>query len=443
MAEANFYRAFEDRYRGSRELVKSRLAVYLPFILPLQKIFDTSQGIDLGCGRGEWLELMQENGINVHGIDTDIGMLEAAHERNLNVSVGDAIATLQTLASDSQTLVSGFHIVEHLQFDQLQILVKESLRVLKPGGLLFLETPNPENVVVGTANFYLDPSHQRPIPPLLLSFLVEYCGFEKVKTLRLQEPVGLAEDNALSLMNVFNGVSQDYAIAAQKGGNAIAFEATAPAFELDYGLTLDTLASSYDFQIKSSVQKVESVAISSENKAHNAEVKAGYAENKANSAEFKAYNAENKANSAEFKAYNAELKVEQLEQRMLASEARIISLLESTSWKITAPLRMIGRIAKRILVELRNVKSKMKANIKSLLLHIRLYISCRPILNRLLSALLSLSPKLNNRLRQAMMPQTPTHIEPPILKEESCDALQASISRAAERWPLGRRVDAQ
>lgn len=421
MTDHKFYRAFEDRYRGSRDIIKSRLNAYLPFILPLQSVFGSCNGVDLGCGRGEWLELMQENGIDVRGIDVDQGMLEAARERNLNVSYGDAIQYLQSLASESQVLVSGFHIAEHLPFDLLQEVVQESLRVLKPGGLLILETPNPENILVGTTNFYLDPSHQRPIPPLLLSFMVEHYGFERVKTLRLQEPIGLTGNASLNLMNVFVGVSQDYAIAAQKGGNSLALNVTAPAFDLDYGLALDTVTSSYDSQVKSAVRQVETIALRAENKAHNAEVKANYAENK--------------ANSAEHRAHLAEIKIAE-------TEARIISLLESTSWKITAPIRLISRIASRILNKLRSVKLKSTKRIELLLAHTKLYITLRPRLTRFVLALVSMSPTLKNRLKHATTLPVHSDAKSPHLENESCSILQASLTREATRWPLGRRIDA-
>ena len=182
-----FYRAFEDRYRGSRHLIKDRLRVYLPFIEQLKACYPDTPALDLGCGRGEWLELLQENGFKPTGVDVDDGMLEACRELGLSVEHCDALEALKNLADESQIVVSGFHIAEHLPFDILQTLVKETLRVLKPGGLLILETPNPENLTVGTSSFYFDPSHLRPIPPPLLAFLPEYYGFKNVKTIRLQE----------------------------------------------------------------------------------------------------------------------------------------------------------------------------------------------------------------------------------------------------------------
>ena len=193
-----FYRAFEDRYRGSREVIKQRLNVYVPFVQPLLNIYDDCQATDLGCGRGEWLELMSEVGFTARGVDLNEDMLKACLERGLSVETQDAIAALEHLPDESQMVVSAFHLAEHIPFDDLKELVKEAFRVLKPSGLLILETPNSENLVVGTSSFYLDPSHQRPLPVQLLSFLCEYTGFQRTKILRLQEDAALETASRIS-----------------------------------------------------------------------------------------------------------------------------------------------------------------------------------------------------------------------------------------------------
>jgi len=164
----DFYRAFEEKHRGPRELIKSRLQAYLPFITAIKNIYPQPKAIDLGCGRGEWLELLGEHGFDAQGVDLDDGMLKACREIGLNVHTGDAVSFLKNLPNDSQAIISGFHVAEHIPFDDLKILVEEALRSLKPAGLLILETPNPENIVVGTSSFYVDPTHIRPLPPLLL-----------------------------------------------------------------------------------------------------------------------------------------------------------------------------------------------------------------------------------------------------------------------------------
>ena len=336
----DFYRAFEERYRGSQEQIRLRLRVYLPFIKPLIGLYGDAKAVDLGCGRGEWLELLKEEGFDARGVDLDEGMLVACKELGLNVQVGDAVGFLKELPEASQVIVSGFHLVEHIPFVDVQALVQEALRVLKPGGLLILETPNPENIVVGSSSFYLDPTHQRPIPPQLLAFLPDYYGYEKTKIVRLQESLELHSTKPPRLLDVLNGASPDYSIVARKKGNAKILAATKKAFSKEYGLTLDNLAIRYDQE---------------------AEAKANQAEAKANQAEAKA----NQANIA------------------------LIAISNSTSWRLTEPLRWVSRIAKKTF-ELARVKSikGQKANML-LFAHITLYINRRQKLRGILFALLT------------------------------------------------------
>ena len=244
-----FYRAFEERYYAPREVITELRKQYLPFVAPLKDIYENSKVFDIGCGRGEWLCLMKEMGFEVLGVDLDAGMLKDCLDRNLSVEKGDAVAFLKTLESDSRVVISAFHVVEHISFDELRTVVTESLRILKPGGLLFMETPNPENIVVGTRNFYLDPTHQRPIPPQLLSFIPEYYGFARVKTLRLQESAGLSGNNAPTLSDVLAGVSPDYAVIAQKEAAPEQLQLFDIEFEREYGLSFETLVKKYDERI--------------------------------------------------------------------------------------------------------------------------------------------------------------------------------------------------
>lgn len=241
-----FYRAFEDRLRGSREVIKERLLAYADFMVPLQALYPAGKAFDMGCGRGEWLGLLTEWGFSPLGIDLDAGMLRACTELGLHVEHGDAIARLKSLPDASQVVVSAFHVVEHISFDDLRTVIAEALRVLVPGGLLVLETPNPENIAVGTNQFYLDPTHTRPIPALLLSFLPEFYGFARTKVLRLQESAALRAVRAPSLLDVLAGVSPDYAVVAQKSGDETFMGALDGAFGRSYGLGLDTLCSRYE-----------------------------------------------------------------------------------------------------------------------------------------------------------------------------------------------------
>ena len=245
-----FYRAFEDRFRGARETIKKRVEVYLPFVLPLLKVHDKQNALDLGCGRGEWLELLQENGFEALGVDLDQGMLQACHERGLPVTQAEAVSYLKTMDDESCSIISGFHIAEHIPFEALGELVAEALRVLRPGGLLILETPNPENLVVGTSGFYMDPTHRQPLPPQLLCFLPEYYGFENTKILRLQEPVDLTARKNITLLDVLGGVSPDYAVVAQKKAELEVMRHFKDAFKRDYGVKLDDLTQAYNDHIE-------------------------------------------------------------------------------------------------------------------------------------------------------------------------------------------------
>ena len=246
MKGKGFYHAFEDRFRGSRELIKSRLRIYLPFVIPLKAIYDDCRVIDLGCGRGEWLELMVEEGFEAHGVDLDESMLAISNAAGLSVVKSDIIEYLQKIQDNSVEIVSGFHIIEHISSDSLQILIKEAFRVLKPGGLLILETPNPENLMVSTTEFYLDPTHNKPIPPKLLYFLAEYNGFARIKLLRMQESrsiSSLAKD--IDVTDIFFAVSPDYAVVAQKRAPDEQMSLFDQAFNREYGLTIDDLALLY------------------------------------------------------------------------------------------------------------------------------------------------------------------------------------------------------
>ncbi|WP_089561742.1 bifunctional 2-polyprenyl-6-hydroxyphenol methylase/3-demethylubiquinol 3-O-methyltransferase UbiG [Pantoea sp. AV62] len=213
----NFYREFEDKHRGKTEDIRQRLTVYLPLIRALDLFYPESFVIDVGCGRGEWLKLLRDNDIQAIGVDLNDGMLAEARKDGLTVELEDCIEFLKKQADDSLTAVTGFHIVEHLPFDLVHTLVIEAHRALKPGGLLILETPNPENISVGSCSFYMDPTHQNPLPPDLLKFLPDYYGFHRTRVVRLQESPNVKDEaGKITLTDVLKGVSPDYSIVAQK-----------------------------------------------------------------------------------------------------------------------------------------------------------------------------------------------------------------------------------
>ncbi|MBU2954464.1 class I SAM-dependent methyltransferase [Marinobacter sp. F3R08] len=317
--QQDFYRAFEDKYRGSRESIKGRLDVYRPFVEPLLEVGGGAHAIDLGCGRGEWLELLGDIGFEAVGVDLSSGMLEAAKSRGLKVELEDVVTYLQKQPEASASVVSGFHIAEHLPFDVLQRLIELAHRVLIPGGLLILETPNPENVTVGANSFYLDPTHERPIPPELLSFLPEYYGFCRTRVLRLQEQKWVSEGaSPLRLLDVFEGVSPDYAVVAQKAASEEVTGLLNDAFSTERGVTLAALTGRYDSQVDTALARTAELANQS----------ADYAER-----------AMAEARLAAERAGRAEVIADEAQARATATETELASVYRSRSWRITAPLR--------------------------------------------------------------------------------------------------------
>lgn len=262
MPDIDFYKSFEDVFRGSRTTIKQRLTVYLDFILPLKEEKEIVNALDLGCGRGEWLELLKENNICSFGVDLDEGMLKECVDRNLNIENSDAINYLRKQSDSSIDVISAFHIIEHIGADNVYTLVKEAHRVLTPGGILILETPNPENIMVATNLFYLDQTHERPIPSELMLFLAKYYGYHKYKIIRLQDKYN-RDINKINLLDVVEGVSPDYALVAQKNSKTRS-DKIELAFNRDYGISFHELCSIYDKKINQIMQQCEDTKLESQ-----------------------------------------------------------------------------------------------------------------------------------------------------------------------------------
>ncbi|MBK7464797.1 MAG: class I SAM-dependent methyltransferase [Betaproteobacteria bacterium] len=216
---ASFYMDFEDAFRGTRGDISERLKVYLPYFKNLNKKNGLSV-LDIGCGRGEWLGVLAEYGINVTGIDLNISMVDTCKQYGFNVICDDAIAYLQQQPEGSLVAITGFHIIEHLTFEKLLALFDAALHALHPDGFVIFETPNPENISVGACNFYYDPTHQHPIVPAVAEFIARQRGFASTEILRLHpypDSHRLNEDSetAKRINTLFYG-PQDYAILAWK-----------------------------------------------------------------------------------------------------------------------------------------------------------------------------------------------------------------------------------
>jgi O-antigen chain-terminating methyltransferase len=213
------YASLEDRFRGTRAEIKERQRVYIP-CLREANLAQGSLVIDLGCGRGEWLELLREEGFDPRGVEINREFLNVCRESGLNVVEADCLEYLRASPSESAGALTLFHVIEHLPMRILIDVLGEAHRVLKPGGLLIVETPNPDNVVVGACTFYTDPTHQRPLPRALTSRLFEAKGFAEVAVLPLH-PVdpdwlhGATDRISLTINHYFYG-AQDYAVLGRK-----------------------------------------------------------------------------------------------------------------------------------------------------------------------------------------------------------------------------------
>ncbi|MDX8436150.1 methyltransferase domain-containing protein [Mesorhizobium abyssinicae] len=212
----DLYKAFEDRFRGSRELVKDRLRIYLPLLGQVPRQDDKpSLAIDLGCGRGEWLEILAEAGLEAVGVDLNAGMAREGTDNGLKIELQDALEYLGGRPDNSVAVVSAFHMVEHVPTDYLIGLLDECHRVLTDDGLLILETPNPENISVGTHTFHLDPTHKSPLPPDLLEFLVGQAGFAETAILRLNGTPMIEAGPIERSVHLMFEVARDYACLAR------------------------------------------------------------------------------------------------------------------------------------------------------------------------------------------------------------------------------------
>jgi SAM-dependent methyltransferase len=175
------YFAFESRMRGSTELIRERQSVYLDDFRAAAPV------LDIGCGRGEFLSLLQEAGVEARGIDVDYEMVAHCRDEGLEVEQADALSHLASLEDDSLGGIFCAHVLEHLTPPALFRLLELAVAKLRPGGVFAAETPNPLSLVA-LANFTADLSHDRPLHPATLSFLARQAGFRKVELRFLSEP---------------------------------------------------------------------------------------------------------------------------------------------------------------------------------------------------------------------------------------------------------------
>jgi SAM-dependent methyltransferase len=215
------YAEFEDIFRGTRTDISQRQSIYIPFVREAGAGEISSPIVDIGCGRGEWLELLRDSGLRAQGVDTNRIFLQRCRDLSLDVIESDAITFLRGAKHNSLGGVTSFHLIEHLPHKVLIAMLDAAFRALRPGGVIILETPNPRNLQVASCNFYLDPTHRHPLPPDLMKFVMEARGFVSIEIKELH-PFS-AENHATGgppeinqILNRFLFSSQDYAIIGRK-----------------------------------------------------------------------------------------------------------------------------------------------------------------------------------------------------------------------------------
>ena len=223
--EAIDYFDFENHFRGVRHNIKAAQSVYVPYFEGKRNI------VDLGCGRGEFLELMKEKNIKCIGVDIYDDFIMYCRMKGFNAVQKDVIKYLLELEDETVGGIFSAHLIEHLDTPQLVALCKRAYEVLEPGGCLILETPNPTCITTFTSTFYCDPSHVKPVHPFTLEYLLKQAGFTCLKTvyteysnLKYRLPL-LSSEHIQNLEQFNSGINRlsdmlfgslDYAIIAEK-----------------------------------------------------------------------------------------------------------------------------------------------------------------------------------------------------------------------------------
>ncbi len=176
------YTAFENRFRGSREEIRERLSAYA------ERFEGSGPVVDLGCGRGEFLEALRERGLDARGVEGNANVVRECREKGLDVVEGDLVDFLRAQAGGSLGGVFSAQVAEHLPPPVLVAMLAEAHRALRPGGLLLLETVNPRSVTGLLEVFNRDLTHERPLHPDTLRFLAAAAGFADVRV-EMRTPV--------------------------------------------------------------------------------------------------------------------------------------------------------------------------------------------------------------------------------------------------------------
>lgn len=177
------YARFAERFRGSEDYVKAGQKVYLPYFQGRQNV------LDIGCGRGEFLEMMRGAGASARGIDLDAEAVGLCREKGLQADAADLFAYLAAQPEESFDGIFCSQVVEHLAPERLPEMIRLAASRLASGAVIAIETPNPECLAIFATHFYLDPTHTRPVPYPLLVFYLEEFGVGGIEVKKLSPAV--------------------------------------------------------------------------------------------------------------------------------------------------------------------------------------------------------------------------------------------------------------
>jgi len=177
------YTRFAHRFRGPEEVVRRTEEFYRPYFAECHNV------LDIGCGRGEFLELMREMGVSAKGIDLGEESVAQCREKNLDAEAADLFTFLGPQSAGEFDGIFASQIVEHIDPARLPEMIRLCAESMRRGGVIAIETPNPDCLAIFATYFYLDPTHTRPVPHPLMQFYLEEAGFGQIEVRELSPAI--------------------------------------------------------------------------------------------------------------------------------------------------------------------------------------------------------------------------------------------------------------